>query len=139
MTNYLSFRIVLVGLVLAITATAATINVTNYGAKCDGATDDTAAIQAALNAAGAATGGGTVTVPGSTCLLNPANAASDTRFFYNLHIPSGVTLSGTTGSTLLQGPRGRHGVVGSTGYVRNTVLAVGNNYTVVTFSHLSRY
>ncbi|NJB67548.1 hypothetical protein GGQ74_001188 [Desulfobaculum xiamenense] len=40
-------------------------NVTNYGAVGDGVTDDTAAVQAALNAAHAA-GGGTVYVPNGT-------------------------------------------------------------------------
>jgi len=110
-----------------------TFPVTSYGAKCDGTTDDTTHIQAALNAAAAA-GGGTVTLPGATCLLNSNHQSSHPWFFYNLHIPSGVTLQGTTGSRLLQGPRGRHAMVSGATYVQNSVLAVGNNYQVVTYN-----
>src|SRR5215469_3936499 len=136
-------RVVLVGLVsLNITfafqgasaLAATTISVATYGAKCDGTTDDTAAIQAALNAAAAA-GGGTVTLPGATCLLNSSNRSGHPWFFYNLRIPSGVTLQGTTGSKLLQGPNGRHARVSGGNEVRNTVLAVGNNYAIIRFSH----
>jgi hypothetical protein len=44
------------------------INVRDYDAKCDDATIDTAAIQAAVNAAAAA-GGGSVSVPPAKCLV----------------------------------------------------------------------
>ena len=93
-------RTVLVGLVSlniavafrgASASAATTISVATYGAKCDGVRDDTAAIQRALNAAAAA-GGGTVTLPGSTCLLNSFRPSSHPWGFYNLHVPSGVTL-----------------------------------------------
>jgi hypothetical protein len=50
--------------------------------------------------------------------------------FYDLHIPSNVTLQGVTGSKLLQGPGGRQNisqVPGATA-ISNTVIAVGNNY-----------
>jgi hypothetical protein len=47
-------------------------NVHDFGARGDGVTDDTNAIQAALNAANNA-GGGTVTLPVGTYLVNPAN------------------------------------------------------------------
>src|SRR6516162_564801 len=105
----LIFRIVLVGLVslnVAFAFQGASISVATYGAQCDGVTDDTAAIQAALNAA-AASGGGTATLPGSTCLLNSFQPDIHPWYFYNLRIPSGVTLQGTAGSKLLQGPGGR--------------------------------
>ena len=82
------------------------VSVTSYGAQCNGVTDDTPAIQAALNAAAAA-GGGTVTLPNSTCLLNSFSPSAHAWSFYNLHIPSGVTLQGGFGSKLLQGPGGR--------------------------------
>lgn len=52
-----SFFLALVGIVLSATFAAAqskTLNVASYGAKCDGRTDDTAAFQAASNAASSA-------------------------------------------------------------------------------------
>ncbi|HZL16398.1 MAG TPA: glycosyl hydrolase family 28 protein, partial [Polyangia bacterium] len=64
-----------------------TFNVTTYGAVGDGKTDDTAAIQAALTAAGAA-GGGTVTVPSGTFLSGPIVISSSTR----LNLASGAVL-----------------------------------------------
>jgi hypothetical protein len=113
-----------------------TISVVSYGAKCDGATDDTSAIQAALNAAAAA-GGGTVTLPSSTCLLNSFAPSSHPWAFYNLHVPSGVTLQGVTGSMLLQGPGGRQRIGNVSGalWIWNTVVAVGNNYSVIEFQN----
>lgn len=44
------------------------VNVTQYGAKCDGSTDDSAAFNAALAAVNAA-GGGVVVFPAATCLI----------------------------------------------------------------------
>jgi len=43
-------------------------DVTSYGAKCDGSTDDTAAIQAAITAA---SGAGTIILPAATCVVSP--------------------------------------------------------------------
>jgi hypothetical protein len=60
-----------------------TYGVKDYGAKGDGSTDDTAAIQRALDAAG--TAGGTVEVPGGKYMI----AGS-------LHVPPGVTLQGVS-------------------------------------------
>ncbi len=60
--------------------------VTNYGAKGDGMTINTKAIQAAINAAGA--GGGTVIVPRGEFLCGPIRLASH----INLLIEAGATL-----------------------------------------------
>src|SRR5215469_9096604 len=117
---------------------ATTISVATYGAQCDGVTDDTTAIQSALNAAAAA-GGGTVTLPGSTCLLNSFTPSLFPWGFYNLNVPSGVTLQGVIGSKLLQGPGGRQNISkipGATS-ISNTVLTVGNNYAVIQFQSKS--
>jgi hypothetical protein len=72
-------------LTLAPPATAATLSVADYGARGDGATDDTAAFRAAL---AAARSGDTVQVPPATYRIQ------DT-----LKPPSGVTLAGS-GATL---------------------------------------
>ncbi len=113
-------------------ASGPVFKVKNYGAACDGATDDTAAIQKAINAAEAA-GGGVVEFPSGTCLLNTNYPSSHPWFFYNLKIGSNVKLRGTAGAKLLQGSRGRHPLVAGATQVRNTVLAFGLDYTVVRF------
>jgi hypothetical protein len=115
---------------------ATTISVATYDAQCDGFTDDTAAIQSALNDAAAA-GGGTVTLPGSTCLPSSFTPSAYAAAFYNLHIPSGVTLQGVIGSKLLQGPGGRQSIrqVPAATSIRNTVVAVGNNYATIQFQN----
>jgi hypothetical protein len=132
-------RTVLVGLAslnIAVAFQGASISVASYGAQCDGVADDTAAIQAALNAEAAA-GGGTVTLPNSICLLNSFTPSSHPWSFYNLHVPSGVTLQGVPGSTLLQGPGGRQslGNVSGATWIGNTVVTVGTNYSVVQFQN----
>ena len=119
---------------------ATTISVASYGAQCDGVTDDTAAIQNALNAAAAA-GGGTVTLPGTTCLLNSFAPSSHPWQFYNLHIPSNVTLQGVSGSKLLQGPGGRQslGNIPGATWIGNTVVTVGNDYATIHFQNVSTF
>jgi hypothetical protein len=55
-----------------------TVNVKDFGAKGDGMTDDTQAIQLAINSL---TGGGIVRVPAGTYLLIHINRASIPGFF----------------------------------------------------------
>jgi polygalacturonase len=64
-------------------------NVINYGAIADGTTDNTAAIQATINAASAA-GGGTVRIPagGYSYLSGPLNLKN----YINLQLDAGATL-----------------------------------------------
>ena len=70
-------------------------NVKHYGAKGDGSTDDTAAIQAALNAA--ATAGGVVYIPAATYIIS------------NIAIDTNVTLCGAGWATILQAKSGTTG------------------------------
>ena len=76
--------------VAALCATAAEYDVTRYGAKPDGASDNTAAIQKAIDDC-AAKGGGRVLVPGGgtyvTYTLNLQN-------YVELHVDRGATLLG---------------------------------------------
>ena len=63
---------------LTAAARAAVFDVTNYGAKGDNTTDDTAAVRAAF-AAARSEGGGTVLFPmGKTILTGPMNVSSHT-------------------------------------------------------------
>lgn len=73
------------------------LNVRDYGAKCDGATNDTAAIQAALNAA-ASTGAGS---PSSTVYIPAGYTVTGA-----LTLPHGVTLrgAGMRSTTLVAAP-----------------------------------
>jgi len=50
--------------------------------------------------------------------------------FYNLRIPSGVTLQGVTGTKLLQGAGGRQNIANVPGctWIENAVIVVGNHY-----------
>lgn len=62
-------------------------NITNYGAIGDGVTTNTAAIQAAIDAANEK-GGGTVEVPGGIFLSGPVHLADQINF----HLDDGATL-----------------------------------------------
>jgi polygalacturonase len=70
------------------TIPAGTFTITTYGAVADGRTDDTSAIQMALDAATAA-GGGTVVVPSGTFVSGPIVIGSSTR----LQLSSGAVLT----------------------------------------------
>jgi hypothetical protein len=107
--------------------------VTAYGATGNGRTDDTAAIQAAINAAMAA-GGGTVTVPPGTYLLNSYSPAPHPWFFHNLIVGSNVTIQATPGAKFLQGPNGRAPLQPGASEVGTSVLVFGSKfYTSNTF------
>lgn len=70
----------------------AAVNARDYGALCDGVTDDRAALQAALNA------GGDVLIPNGTCLVSKGAG------FWCLTVPAGVHLHGESrdGAVLVQ-------------------------------------
>ena len=107
--------------------------VTSFGATGNGRTDDTAAIQAAINAAMAA-GGGTVTVPPGTYLLDSYSPAPHPWFFQNLRVGSNVTIQGTPGAKFLQGPNGRAPLPPGASEVGTSVLVFGSRfYTSNTF------
>ncbi|WP_426199417.1 glycosyl hydrolase family 28-related protein [Pseudomonas sp. DC3200b2] len=72
-------------------------DIRDYGAKGDGTTDDTAAIQKAINAAAAA-GGGKVYVPSGTWVVSDSDGSGNA-----LALKSNVTLSGDgAGETVLK-------------------------------------
>jgi len=88
-------------------------NVKNYGALGDGITDDTAAIQAAIDAAAAA-GGGTVEMSAGTYIVSAGEEPSDGC----LMLKSNVTLSGAgMGETVIKLENGSDTKV--TGIVRS--------------------
>ena len=75
---------------LALSCAAATYDVSSYGAKGDGAAKDTAAIQAAVDAA-SASGGGTVEFPPGTYLSGSIWLRDNVDF----HLGPGPTLKGS--------------------------------------------
>jgi predicted small secreted protein len=83
-----------------------TFAVTDYGAKCDGSTDDRAAIQSAL-AAAATAGGGVVVFPPGVCTVT--RSGSNT---WALTMPgSNVTLLGIYGKTYIKAVNNIAGVI----------------------------
>src|SRR5690242_16121394 len=80
-------RIGLICICLASGATVVTFNVRDFGAKGDGTTKDTPAIQKAIDAA-AAQGGGTVVVPAGRYLSGTIHLKSNTT----LHLSNGAVL-----------------------------------------------
>jgi parallel beta-helix repeat protein len=92
---------------LVTTPLSVSADVRDYGAKCDGVTDDTAAIQIAINAV--ARIGGTLLFPAATCMISSLNLQSPT-------MP--VTLSGTGVNSVLK-------------RLSNVVQGVGNMLSLV--------
>jgi hypothetical protein len=108
------------------------INVTAFGTKGDGVTDDRPAIQAAIDAL-AAKGGGVLRIPKGTYLLNSYRPAVHPWGFHNLLVGSRIYLEGEPGATLLQGEKGRAPLPPGATMVMNSVVVVGTpNYAVVT-------
>jgi hypothetical protein len=108
-------------------STAAETSVISMGADPTGVKDSRPAIQRAIDSASAA-GGGVVTFPSGTYLLDSYQKGSHPWIFYNLLVPSNVTLAGSTGALLLQGSGGRAPLPNGAKRVLNVVLAVGTRY-----------
>lgn len=75
------------------------VNVRVYGAVGDGVTDDTAAIQAAIDAAGDA-GGGTVYLPGGRYLVTQADAFGGGEWALSI-ISDNITFQGGPGAEII--------------------------------------
>jgi hypothetical protein len=91
------------------------------------------AIQNAIDAV-ASSGGGAVRLPAGTYLLDSYLPSTHPWKFYNLRLPSNVSLTGDPGTIFHQGPNGRAPVPPNASYVENDVAAVGTeNYQAVTF------
>ena len=94
-------------------AIAATLDVTDYGAKADGTTDNTAAIQKAIDEC-SAKGGGRVLVPGGGAYMT-----------YTLNLKNNVELHIDRGATLLGGDTqiGNDCVIGGSVWLTHSVEA----------------
>ncbi len=92
----IGLAMVLVGMAGALTAQSAmaagkVCDVKKYGAKGDGTTKDTAAVQKAVDDCTAGKGGGTVEVPAGTFVIAPISLKSN----MTLHLAKGATLLGS--------------------------------------------
>src|SRR5215471_2225 len=114
-----------------------TIDVRRYGAKGDGRTDDAPAIRRAIGEL-KQRGGGVLHLPAGTYLLDSYEPTSHPWFYYNLLISSHTHIQGEPGARLLQGPHGRAPGPAGAEQVRNTVLAIGEDYTSTPFQDPSK-
>ena len=83
---------------------ALVVNVRDTGAKCDGVTDDTAAIQRAVDQVGGT--GGTVLVPKGTCMVNAIAAHNSYNVNYGVFLKSDMTFKMESGAVLKATPNG---------------------------------
>ena len=103
-------------------------NVLDYGAKCDGSSNDTAAFQVAEEAARfSSAGGGTVYVPSGTCVLTGTvytNARAVWDLAAGVNLPGGGLLYGSTDEGANFGTSGRSIMaVGRDGGIDNAIFA----------------
>jgi hypothetical protein len=120
------------------------VNVRSTGAVCDGITDDTAAIQAAINLVGGT--GGNVLVPAGTCVINPdiglrmktgmtfnmatgavLQARASSRQFYSMILLQNVSNVTLVGGTLI-GERAIHTGVGGEWGMGVNIISSSNIY-----------
>ena len=77
------------------------LNITDCCAVCDGSTDDTIAINNALDAVGHDAGGGEVIIPPKTCIISPAGGPNVAPNTY-LHLYSNMTIRGAGAKSVLK-------------------------------------
>jgi polygalacturonase len=116
------------------TIPATQFNVTTYGATGNGSTNDTTAIQNAINAAKNA-GGGTVIVPAGTYLSNELTLSSS----IGLQLASGATIQNATpSSTLITAASGSHDIaITGSGTIDGHATAKSSN-NLVSIQHVDK-
>lgn len=112
---------------------SAPMGITMSMADPTGVADSRPAIQSAIDTVSEG-GGGVVRFPSGTYLLNSYRPSTHPWKFYNLLIPSNVSLDADPGTVILQGPGGRAPLPPGAKYVENDVVAIGTErYQTVTF------